>query len=1575
MGGNEVTFSYFNGLPDPGNIADSRLVVVFKSLLKRDSTTKERALTEFSSILAEPIPIADDVHWAWTQIYPKLSIDASRSVRVLAHRVQGKLGILLGKRFAKNLKYGVGPWIFGLYDTDRMAANSAQQSIAAVFPTKEKRDSLYMVFRDTLLDLIYVVFAHENVATLSDERYISKEEAEIKYYRTLKSACATLTHLLCNTETPKPDSKTEQKFLQVLEEPNLWKAAYSTDVALSRSVLTLITKLFSTGPKSWAEAAKDQAATALISKGLSSMPNTLSVDFLQTLINLTRFDPECWNSVQSKKSPLTRLASYISKGNKGRAEYFWASILALLSLLPLSLSPYAYNHDSAAAAKNGKAITDAFLEGVLRESGVQASHAWGYYMAVVEKIVVASKAKNTSCLSVLFEALKKSFFSDDSSASNDATFTVIGKKTSDIFKVAPETVQKEIKTIYETINLEHPSNSAINFLKFVKYASENSDGLDMTEFKSMALSLVASVVDSLREDPSDHSKASLAVDALTIFGKDMLSDAKVQESYISFADHFFSSYSLLGTQEPLIEVVKTFVDVSKSVAPFQSSLQTAQEGLIALDQSNEESITKVTNFLNLYPSFTELLSPSLSFSEFVQTFASNLSLKLSSSLVKKFFQAAILSHDVFVVSSISGNLLDVIIDSVLKEDDNEETSLALLQLLHKKDEIFVYSHFQTAAGKSVISQLWRASETHSHKSEIEGLLGQLESFAVSSNSGEGSGIMDLASDITEELKTSTLEEVTLLVQRAERLIESSKNEKQQVFELLFLAKDSWAEQLKYSYDQGLSTSLTISPVYGNSVFLTAVDESFKETGKLLISPTLINMAVFTTSIIRYFPDLYKSTEAKVYISVLTSLAYTSELIDIAKNQSSQFYSSENHDLLDIFSSLTSDIRGILTAAFTPLVGKPAVYLGGLLEAPSDSNSAFSVLQNVWTNCQGADSRAFYSSRVLETIFTLIISAQDHSSDLFKKLLNRFERNYLGSFALLNALKHSKVIDDLSYLRNNLLGALVTMPSSQLYAKSLNYFTLFISSLELQDTSKSGLTFFKLTNFVRTLDGIVTGSDVYDESHGPLLILTAQLYEKISDLFLKDLSLSFWEQFTNIFEPGMVVSNLGSPFSNALVLSLLNLFNKMLLLNSSKMGGEALSTALENVSEQVYDLFLENLNEIEPATNQLEEVKSQAFLSALSTLPKTKELEVDCLYRLLAFDDKSLQILGLTLLKAHVAVTQKDKSLSFALLKQPINLQETDVESYLLSFELLSLVLESPVGQPESLKRQFLYAWNTIFQFFDTSLASLRQFYLGQLQEGEYIKVLLDYIASEIELGLEKDTETHWNIESLDPVVDLNHPNDIERCLWNVYFQTLNNAGSLAKAWFLDLKKKKMRMDVEKFTSTHISPLVICNKTETIRRVLDQDNDLVDDTLNVSVSKSGKVVTAYYFIDNQTMEVAFIYPDTYPLKDIQVEGVHLVGVKEKQWRAWILASQSALKFNGGSLLDSLDLFKRNVAMHFDGIEACAICYSILHEDHTQPSKECGTCHNRFHTDCLYRWFKSGSTESCPLCRSESFRVGH
>jgi hypothetical protein len=37
------------------------------------------------------------------------------------------------------------------------------------------------------------------------------------------------------------------------------------------------------------------------------------------------------------------------------------------------------------------------------------------------------------------------------------------------------------------------------------------------------------------------------------------------------------------------------------------------------------------------------------------------------------------------------------------------------------------------------------------------------------------------------------------------------------------------------------------------------------------------------------------------------------------------------------------------------------------------------------------------------------------------------------------------------------------------------------------------------------------------------------------------------------------------------------------------------------------------------------------------------------------------------------------------------------------------------------------------------------------------------------------------------------------------------------------------------------------------------------------------------------------------------------------------------------------------------------------DRTLPTKPCSRCHNRFHASCLFKWFNSSHTSSCPLCR--------
>lgn len=54
--------------------------------------------------------------------------------------------------------------------------------------------------------------------------------------------------------------------------------------------------------------------------------------------------------------------------------------------------------------------------------------------------------------------------------------------------------------------------------------------------------------------------------------------------------------------------------------------------------------------------------------------------------------------------------------------------------------------------------------------------------------------------------------------------------------------------------------------------------------------------------------------------------------------------------------------------------------------------------------------------------------------------------------------------------------------------------------------------------------------------------------------------------------------------------------------------------------------------------------------------------------------------------------------------------------------------------------------------------------------------------------------------------------------------------------------------------------------------------------------------------------------------------------------------------------------------FEGVEPCPICYSTLHpKTMALPSLQCHTCNNKFHSPCLFTWFK--------VRQSDNFVQGH
>lgn len=261
-------------------------------------------------------------------------------------------------------------------------------------------------------------------------------------------------------------------------------------------------------------------------------------------------------------------------------------------------------------------------------------------------------------------------------------------------------------------------------------------------------------------------------------------------------------------------------------------------------------------------------------------------------------------------------------------------------------------------------------------------------------------------------------------------------------------------------------------------------------------------------------------------------------------------------------------------------------------------------------------------------------------------------------------------------------------------------------------------------------------------------------------------------------------------------------------------------------------------------------------------------------------------------------------------------------------------------------------------------------YIASLKEGDYIETLLNLIASLLSLDSGKPIDaSKFSFTRFDPDEYVGSAKrELQWVLLHIYYMSLHHVPSMVRKWWSEIRNRQLSIAVEGFTQKYFSPTLIGIELHAVQNRLAESGVAdEDENLEVKVSHVLREVAAVYTIDEQTMEMVVRIPSSFPLHDVQVDGVKRVGVKENQWRAWLLASQSVITSQNGTIVDALSLFRRNVSLHFEGVTECAICYSILHQDRSLPSKRCQTCKNKFHAGCLFKWFQSANASTCPLCR--------
>jgi hypothetical protein len=155
----------------------------------------------------------------------------------------------------------------------------------------------------------------------------------------------------------------------------------------------------------------------------------------------------------------------------------------------------------------------------------------------------------------------------------------------------------------------------------------------------------------------------------------------------------------------------------------------------------------------------------------------------------------------------------------------------------------------------------------------------------------------------------------------------------------------------------------------------------------------------------------------------------------------------------------------------------------------------------------------------------------------------------------------------------------------------------------------------------------------------------------------------------------------------------------------------------------------------------------------------------------------------------------------------------------------------------------------------------------------------------------------------------------------VYFLALRTVPAQIRSWWEDCRNKQLSISVVSFISRQFSPILISQELGKIKEPA-MLQSLTDENMAIKVSPMMKEVKVTYTVDEESMEIVIRIPSDYPLQPVEVLDIRKVGIPDTTWRAWLLVVQQSIANHNGSIADAIGLFKKNISLHFEGVEACA-----------------------------------------------------
>ena len=353
---------------------------------------------------------------------------------------------------------------------------------------------------------------------------------------------------------------------------------------------------------------------------------------------------------------------------------------------------------------------------------------------------------------------------------------------------------------------------------------------------------------------------------------------------------------------------------------------------------------------------------------------------------------------------------------------------------------------------------------------------------------------------------------------------------------------------------------------------------------------------------------------------------------------------------------------------------------------------------------------------------------------------------------------------------------------------------------------------------------------------------------------------------------------------------------------------------------------------------------------------------------------------------EIEVNSIKKSIFFLLrqFKDPLvlaeNVMESDEEEIIFDISCLStfpLKIQELFIKPNTFDNfSFFLYWRYLFLVIDSTtevenknLKSLKFIFDN---EPDFYMELLDKVL----LFLERKRYT--DSELLELVRKTNYLNPEK--YWGD-FVTEKTKESLAlfllfsfATFFPRYLKKWLELNKRKFSSLALFLL----KNGINRKIFEAQVDKIEltqnewhsDEFNVYINTKAKEIIIIYTQDEAIIELTITIPDNYPVENVDVKMNKKAKLPTKTILKFTLLFKKLLNSKNCSIVESIVKWKKNLDLEYSGIEPCPICYYILQPgSNNVPRKPCKTCHHKFHSKCIFKWFKSSGKSECPLCKSQ------